>query len=541
MLRGWCGSKVAEPMLNDSRNGRSPGAHLVMLLDGHQEATDGEPCFGGVRRQEHAELVAADARDDVGLAERRGEEVGGVVEQEIAGRVTVRVVDRLESVDVDEEQDQRRLAPAGDLELVLGAAQESPPVLQRGQVVEAGEIDELLLHLDPVGDVAQRAPAAEQRAGGREHRRRAALEPPVAAVAVDGTRRGHGQVRGSRPKSARRATSPSRSSSCTRLGDVAPDEVGNRGSRGCCSTAGFEYVMVPPADRTRGSTRASSRRSRGTAPRATRSACSARCARRIARRSASWATVWCASARRSGPLLIGQRPGREVEDAERAEDRALVGDERRAGEEPDPARAPRPRRPRSAGSDGRSRRSTNLEQLAAVTTWENRPSSVGTVAAGSSPIPAFTHTRSRPTMPDQRDRRPAQIGGELHELVETLLGWGVQDLVVGEHGERAPPPGPPPAPPCAPHPGRDPGSRPVPGLAPGWGPLACPPRVRPRRACPPFGPPGEIPAFVPAFRPRLPSHTHIVPGNRPETPGKPARAFGDAPPPVGPRRQCGGS
>ena len=80
-------------------------AELQRLAErGDELARDG----GGVELvaevgEQHGELVAAEPRGGVGLAQARGDAPRDAAQQAVADRVAERVVDRLEAVEVDEE------------------------------------------------------------------------------------------------------------------------------------------------------------------------------------------------------------------------------------------------------------------------------------------------------------------------------------------------------------------------------------------------------------------------------------------------------
>ena len=82
--------------------------HLVPQACG--DAADGgqDRLLVGDLRQHGDELVAADPRDDVLVAEAFGQPLGGGAQENVAGIVAERVVDVLEVVEV--EQDQRAAA-----------------------------------------------------------------------------------------------------------------------------------------------------------------------------------------------------------------------------------------------------------------------------------------------------------------------------------------------------------------------------------------------------------------------------------------------
>ena len=90
------------------------------LRERGQDATGdllGRP--GVAARQVGSELVAAEAREHVALAQRRLQPAAGLAQQRIARLVPVAVVDELEAVDVDEQHGARRRAAPRQLPLEL--------------------------------------------------------------------------------------------------------------------------------------------------------------------------------------------------------------------------------------------------------------------------------------------------------------------------------------------------------------------------------------------------------------------------------------
>ena len=63
--------------------------------------------FVAQARDHHEKLVAAPAKHVVGLADVTLQEARDVTQDAVTGLVAERVVDRLESIDVDEEQRER--------------------------------------------------------------------------------------------------------------------------------------------------------------------------------------------------------------------------------------------------------------------------------------------------------------------------------------------------------------------------------------------------------------------------------------------------
>ena len=219
--------------------------------------------------QEHGELVAAQARREVAGLQRAEQAPGDGLQQLVADRVAERVVDRLEVVEVQEED--RVVAPARG-EQLAEPVEEERAVGQPGQRVVEGLVLEAALQLAQLGDevleavvlqrdarvVGQRAEerqvvaveAADRAAVGdeegaddarlarerREHRalrrrggpapRRAADRPAGARAAARACRRRPARA-GRRPRSDRRAPS-ARPSRPARPSCAAPLSAGRR-------------------------------------------------------------------------------------------------------------------------------------------------------------------------------------------------------------------------------------------------------------------------------------------------------------------------
>jgi hypothetical protein len=103
---------------------------------------------------EHGELVAAEAGHGVAGPHARVEPLRDLDEEPVAGGVAEAVVDLLEAVQVEEEDGHRGRLPLGPLEGVVDPVLEQGPVGQRGQGVVEGLVDELVLELAALGDVA---------------------------------------------------------------------------------------------------------------------------------------------------------------------------------------------------------------------------------------------------------------------------------------------------------------------------------------------------------------------------------------------------
>ncbi len=120
--------------------------------------------------QQHHEFVAAEAADDIGVADRLAQALRHELEQRVAGLVAERVVDGLEAVEVD-EQHRDRLAGAGRLQHRLAQPLlRDAAVRQAGQQVVVGEVADLLFRGLAVADVQAAEDVVPDRAGGIAHR-----------------------------------------------------------------------------------------------------------------------------------------------------------------------------------------------------------------------------------------------------------------------------------------------------------------------------------------------------------------------------------
>ena len=118
---------------------------LVGQAEGHQERLPDpgqhrhrlEGRMRGVEtRQDHHELVAAQARNGIGLADGRGEALGHRLQQLVAGIVAERVVDALEMVEVEEQaRDVRGVALRLREDLLQPLVEERPVRQPREDVV----------------------------------------------------------------------------------------------------------------------------------------------------------------------------------------------------------------------------------------------------------------------------------------------------------------------------------------------------------------------------------------------------------------------
>jgi hypothetical protein len=94
---------------------------------------------------QHRELVAAQARHDVGIAQRRAHARAHLAQCQVAHRMAERVVDRLEPVHVEEQDREQRAVPPGVAQRLLELAMEHRAVRQPREAVLVGEAQDLAL------------------------------------------------------------------------------------------------------------------------------------------------------------------------------------------------------------------------------------------------------------------------------------------------------------------------------------------------------------------------------------------------------------
>ena len=186
--RSWPASAIGSPVEDDPDARRDGEVDVVLdvgVRHGPHDPVAQEPRVVVVaqRRAEHDELVAAEAGDGVGAPGDGGQAPGHLDEDLVAGLVAERVVDRLEVVEVDEQQ---RELPGLALEEGEGLGE---PVAQRDPVGEPGHgvverlEGERLLRDDLGGHVPRDPEGPDDLAlvvAQRELRRR---DPGVGAVA----------------------------------------------------------------------------------------------------------------------------------------------------------------------------------------------------------------------------------------------------------------------------------------------------------------------------------------------------------------------
>ena len=103
--------------------------------------------------QQDRELVAAEAGGGVGRTQTALEPLAHLVQQPVACRVTEGVVDRLEVVEVHEQDRDRLVLPHLTLQGVRDTVVEQRPVREGRHGIVEGLVGELLLELLALGDV----------------------------------------------------------------------------------------------------------------------------------------------------------------------------------------------------------------------------------------------------------------------------------------------------------------------------------------------------------------------------------------------------
>src|ERR1019366_6775314 len=86
--------------------------------------------------REHRELVSSEPRDDVRAAERFAEDVARFAKSRVASIVPERVVDRLQAVEVDEEERDGATRAPGNRELVRCQREECSTIAKAGELVD---------------------------------------------------------------------------------------------------------------------------------------------------------------------------------------------------------------------------------------------------------------------------------------------------------------------------------------------------------------------------------------------------------------------
>ena len=100
--------------------------------------------------EEHRELVAPDAGDAVGAARRVADALGHRAQDLVAGLVAQVVVDRLEPVEIDEDEPHPALPPSGSQQHLVQGLEKEGAIRKAGEAVVAGQALQLGLRLPQV-------------------------------------------------------------------------------------------------------------------------------------------------------------------------------------------------------------------------------------------------------------------------------------------------------------------------------------------------------------------------------------------------------
>ncbi|MCY1486039.1 hypothetical protein D9M68_196770 [compost metagenome] len=127
-------------------------AHFLVqaLLDPPQEVVE----FGQfLEAFDRGELVAAEARHELAFLQQALHALGNRHQHEIAGGMTVQVVDFLEFVEVDADDGNLAVEPGGRIQFLFEVAAELQPVRQARQAVVTRKEGDLFLGIQALGNV----------------------------------------------------------------------------------------------------------------------------------------------------------------------------------------------------------------------------------------------------------------------------------------------------------------------------------------------------------------------------------------------------
>ncbi len=122
------------------------------------------------------ELVSAQSRDDIRLANAASDALRDGLQESVSDRVSQRVVHAFELIEV-EAQDRQALAPTGPREFVIEAFAEEVSVRQSGEAVMVRHVHQLRLELLLRRDRAEEF--VEGPSEGREFVGAVDREPPI--------------------------------------------------------------------------------------------------------------------------------------------------------------------------------------------------------------------------------------------------------------------------------------------------------------------------------------------------------------------------
>ena len=156
-----------EGLIQGLQNGRSDLCRLLWLIQllEHQQ-----------------EFVAAQATQGVFLPDALTQAFGHLPQQAVASGVTQAVVDRLEVVEVDEDDAQLSLVALGQIDGVLQALMQHDPVWQFGQLIEVRHAGQSGLGFLERGDVGEHAHEVRGLTVRRTHRADGQLDHQRVAI-----------------------------------------------------------------------------------------------------------------------------------------------------------------------------------------------------------------------------------------------------------------------------------------------------------------------------------------------------------------------
>lgn len=114
--------------------------------------------LGRVFESQNDKFIATDARHDVGATEGAFQGIGGANEGEVSLAMAERIVDRLEIVEITEQEQESLGVAGGKLEKLRASGKEPATVIERSEVIGESEmaefpIEESLFDRGPDGGV----------------------------------------------------------------------------------------------------------------------------------------------------------------------------------------------------------------------------------------------------------------------------------------------------------------------------------------------------------------------------------------------------
>ena len=145
--------------------------------------------FQRAAHQQHAELIAADARHGIRVAHRVAQDLGDIAQHGVAGHMAAGVVDGLEAIQVQVAQHVRAIAAVRGVDRFLQPALELAPVDQPGQRIVRGLVGHLARHAAHLGDIVQQHHRADGLPGLHADRRGRQLDQVLRAAGLPGSAR----------------------------------------------------------------------------------------------------------------------------------------------------------------------------------------------------------------------------------------------------------------------------------------------------------------------------------------------------------------